>query len=421
MSAVITTTGISKRYALGSAGRKHDTFRDVLTDLPQKFFRAMQPRNGHGHPSDSRRTIWALKDISFDVQRGQVVGIVGRNGAGKSTLLKVLSRITEPTEGQIEIRGRVNSLLEVGTGFHTELTGRENIYLNGAILGMSKRKIDSAFDEIVAFAETDKFLDTPVKHYSSGMYMRLAFAVAAHLDSDILLVDEVLSVGDAAFQEKCLGKIRMTARSGKTVVFVSHNMASVQALCHRAILLDRGRVVVDSSPSEVIRTYLSDAKSGTCVSLGDWPDRKTNGEARIQELHIADGQGQPATVIPAGSDLQFTIVANFNRPVVDPCFGIIVHSATGEPLVDIRSIHSGLRSGRVRGPVKIVAVARNLWLYPGHYVLSPWIADSNCSHDIDYVRLCATLTLAPASGDHGDLKLDPLWGKYWVPSTWSVQ
>ena len=235
-------------------------------------FPRSRPNAGRRCPESRRlRALWALKDVSFEVKRGEVVGIIGRNGAGKSTLLKILSRITKPTEGEVQIRGRIGSLLEVGTGFHPELTGRENIYLNGTILGMRKSEIDRKFDEIVAFSEIERFLDTPVKHYSSGMYMRLAFAVAAHLEAEILLVDEVLAVGDAQFQKKCLGKMGEVAREGRTVLFVSHNMAALQRLCHSACLLHAGTVVTHGQTSCVIAQYTSSSHSTGCsFSKRDW-------------------------------------------------------------------------------------------------------------------------------------------------------
>ncbi|MBI3951593.1 MAG: ABC transporter ATP-binding protein, partial [Acidobacteria bacterium] len=241
-----------------------------------KQFSQYAIRNSHwGNPQSAIRnpnsgTIWALRDVSFEIKQGEVVGIIGRNGAGKSTLLKILSRITEPTEGYAEIHGRVGSLLEVGTGFHPELTGRENIYLNGAILGMKRTEIERKFDEIVAFAEVEKFIDTPVKHYSSGMYLRLAFAVAAHLEPEILLVDEVLAVGDAAFQKKCLGKMEDIGAQGRTVLFVSHNMPAVSRLCRRAILLDEGSVLRDGASHQVISAYLASGLGTTAVR--EWPD-----------------------------------------------------------------------------------------------------------------------------------------------------
>ena len=238
------------------------------------------------------RSIWALKDVSFDINRGEVVGIIGRNGAGKSTLLKILSEITEPTEGRVEIHGRVGSLLEVGTGFHPELTGRENVYLNGAILGMKRAEIERKFDEIVAFAEVEKFIDTPVKHYSSGMYLRLAFAVAAHLEPEILIVDEVLAVGDAAFQKKCLGKMAGVAKEGRTVLFVSHNMPAITRLCERAILLDEGRLLQDGVSHQVVKAYLN-AGLGT-TAMREWPDPTKRHVAT--SLASAPCESEPRTV-----------------------------------------------------------------------------------------------------------------------------
>src|ERR671937_149513 len=240
---VIRTESLSKQYRLGARLQKHPTLRDAIASrASSSLARLRAARKGATREVQS---IWALRDVSLDVEQGDVVGIIGRNGAGKTTLLKILSHITEPTAGRARIKGRVGSLLEVGTGFHPELTGRENVYLSGSILGMRKAEIDSRFDEIIAFAEVERFLDTPVKRYSSGMQVRLAFAVAAHLEPEILLVDEVLAVGDAAFQRKSLGKMGQVAKEGRTVIFVSHNLAIIQALCQRGILLEHGRVLAD--------------------------------------------------------------------------------------------------------------------------------------------------------------------------------
>lgn len=253
--AIITVEGLGKRYRLGQrSNERYTALRDVLTDKAKGLFRTRHSSQVTRH---SNNELWALRDVSFEVKRGEVVGIIGRNGAGKSTLLKILSRITEPTTGRVRLKGRVASLLEVGTGFHPELTGRENIYLNGAILGMTRAEIQKKFDEIVAFAEIEKFLDTPVKRYSSGMYVRLAFAVAAHLEPEILVVDEVLAVGDAEFQKKCLGKMSDVSRGGRTVLFVSHNMAAIAALCNRALLIESGRVLSDGPASEVTERYVT--------------------------------------------------------------------------------------------------------------------------------------------------------------------
>jgi lipopolysaccharide transport system ATP-binding protein len=249
--SAITVEDVSKRYAIGPT-QAYETLRDQFANGFKRLFRKPPGSKNDQH------TIWALKDVSFDVKEGEVMGIIGRNGSGKSTLLKVLSRITEPTEGNAEIRGRVASLLEVGTGFHPELTGRENIYLNAAILGMKRSEIRRKFDEILAFSEVERLLDTPVKHYSSGMYVRLAFAVAAHLESEILLVDEVLAVGDTRFQRKCLGKMEEVGQEGRTILFVSHNMAMVASLCNSCILLHEGHLVASGPASEVIQKYSSE-------------------------------------------------------------------------------------------------------------------------------------------------------------------
>jgi lipopolysaccharide transport system ATP-binding protein len=275
MNSIVRVENLCKQYRLGARGPAYGSLRESIAGAARAPFRRMS--NGN------RETIWALKDVSFEVAPGEVVGIIGSNGAGKSTLLKTLSRITEPTKGKIELYGRLASLLEVGTGFHPELTGRENIYLNGAILGMRKAEIDRKFDEIIAFAELEKFLDTPVKHYSSGMYMRLAFAVASHLEPEILLVDEVLAVGDAQFQKKCLGKMSNVAQQGRTVLFVSHNMVAVRSLCQRALWLDHGEVIKHGPTDVVVSEYLT---SGSARQLEElWSDPETAPGNNIVRLH----------------------------------------------------------------------------------------------------------------------------------------
>jgi lipopolysaccharide transport system ATP-binding protein len=256
----IRSEKLGKRYRIGELQRGYRTLRESLVDLAKAPFRAAR-RVLRGGTRPETQTIWALRDIDFEVKQGEVVGIIGRNGAGKSTLLKVLSRITEPTCGRVRVAGRVGSLLEVGTGFHPELTGRDNIFLNGAILGMRRAEINQRFDEIVAFSEIEKFIDTPVKHYSSGMFLRLAFAVAAHLTPEILLVDEVLAVGDDRFQKKCMGKMESVGKEGRTVLFVSHNMTAIHRLCQRVILLEDGRVKADGETSEIISQYLNADRS----------------------------------------------------------------------------------------------------------------------------------------------------------------
>ncbi len=282
----IRAEGLSKRYVLGERVRGYKTLRDSLAQAagaPARMARSLFRRNRQ--EAKQAPELWALDDVSFDIRSGEVVGIIGRNGAGKSTLLKILSRITEPTKGYAEITGRVGSLLEVGTGFHPELTGRENTYLNGAILGMKRSEIDRKFDEIVSFAEVERFIDTPVKHYSSGMYLRLAFAVAAHLEPEILLVDEVLAVGDAAFQRKCTGKMGDVARQGRTVLFVSHNMAALRQLCTSAILLTSGSVAEQGDADSIIRKYLAITMSTDSVDLRKVTDREGRGEMRFVVIH----------------------------------------------------------------------------------------------------------------------------------------
>lgn len=280
MTVAIKVENLSKKYVIGAAQERQDTLRDWLVAAGRSLRRRPTAEN----------EFWALRDVSFEVQRGEVVGVIGRNGAGKSTLLKILSRITEPTSGRAYINGRVGSLLEVGTGFHPELTGRENIFLNGAILGMRRTEIARKFDEIVAFAEIEKFLDTPVKRYSSGMYVRLAFAVAAHLEPEILLVDEVLAVGDAAFQKKCLGKMGDVAKEGRTVLFVSHNMTAVNTLCQRALLLSLGRVICDGLSQDAINKYYDGLNSAAGIVIwNNISEAPGNEVVRLHSVKVRQG------------------------------------------------------------------------------------------------------------------------------------
>jgi lipopolysaccharide transport system ATP-binding protein len=307
----VEVKNLGKKYSIGETVR-HDTFRDAVCHFLQKPF---QKRHAGKKKED---VIWALKDVSFGLGRGETIGIIGRNGAGKSTLLKILSRITEPTEGEVRMNGRVGSLLEVGTGFHPELTGRENIFLNGAILGMGKREIKAKFDEIVAFSEVEKFIDTPVKRYSSGMYVRLAFSVAAHLEPEILLVDEVLAVGDIAFQKKCLGKMSDVAGKGRTVLFVSHNMAAVLSLCRKAIMMEGGRVTCQGTAQEVVRHYFQSVMASEQIPLGSRPDRQGDGSVRMVSLRLENAD--PDKVIRSLSRLKVTIEYESSAEVVHPRF-----------------------------------------------------------------------------------------------------
>jgi len=329
---------LSKQYRIGGPQARYKTMRETLIDMAAAPARRLRR---FGRPAPPEETIWALKDVTFDVERGQVVGIIGRNGAGKTTLLRILSRITEPTEGYAEIKGRVGSLLEVGTGFHPELTGRENIYLNGAILGMRRVEIDRKFDEIVAFSEIEKFLDTPVKRYSSGMYVRLAFSVAAHLEPEILLVDEVLAVGDAAFQKKCLGKMGDVASEGRTVLFVSHNMAAVAGLCQRALLLENGRKNVDGPVSNVIARYgdlLDQARTGDLTSVND---RGGTGAVKTTSIWWVDSQGAHLSMLQSGQTVELRIAYAAKHALRDPSFLVGVYDSLSRRVFFLDSSESG--------------------------------------------------------------------------------
>ncbi len=321
-----------KQYRVGRQPQRYATLRDTITETFRAPLHRLQGllrgRVAVGPSSDE--DFWAVKNVSFDIRRGEVVGIIGRNGAGKSTLLKILSRITEPTLGQVSLYGRVGSLLEVGTGFHPELTGRENIQLNGAILGMKREELASKFDEIVAFAEVEKFIDTPVKHYSSGMYLRLAFSVAAHLEPEILIVDEVLAVGDAAFQKKCLGKMEGVAKEGRTVLFVSHNMQAVTRLCQRVILLDAGGVVGDGPAGQMVTRYLSSSEGNTKLRAWDDPVRAPGSDVvRLCAVRTRTEDGQTTDLVdirkPLGVEIEYEVLKGGH--VFHPCFS--VHNGEG--------------------------------------------------------------------------------------------
>ncbi len=320
----IRVEGISKKYYIGRPQQDYVTLRDRLADtFIAPFRRAGKLLRGQATgAAELDETIWALRDVSFEVKRGKAVGLIGRNGAGKSTLLKILSRITEPTTGFADIYGRLGSLLEVGTGFHKELTGRENIYLNGAILGMKQTEIDRKFDEIVAFSEVEKFIDTPVKHYSSGMHVRLAFAVAAHLEPEILIVDEVLSVGDARFQKKCMNKMEDVGQEGRTVLFVSHNMSAVTRLCERVILLDEGKILADGLSHQVVSSYLNSG-FGT-MAVREWSDlAKAPGGSvvRLRAVRVRMEDGRISDAV----DIQRPVAIEMEYEVLKPGYVLLPH------------------------------------------------------------------------------------------------
>ena len=345
----ISVRNLSKCYRLGTINRH------TLVEEAEYLWHRLRGRDPRqhmtklGHSRTEARKVrveqkgvnefWALKDASFDVQPGEVIGIIGHNGAGKSTLLKILTRITEPTSGEAFINGRVASLLEVGTGFHPELTGRENVYMNGTILGMRKREIAAKFDEIVAFSELEKFIDTPVKRYSSGMYVRLAFAVAAHLEPEILLVDEVLAVGDASFQKKCLGKMSEVARAGRTILFVSHNMAAIENLCSRSILLQEGTVTGIGLTSEIISQYLKKVMDPTPGrhDLALRTDRSGSGSVRVTDFHLEDAGGYPVSAVQSGAEamLAFTLCTHQVAPVRGIDLGFSIHDSRGNQTLSV--------------------------------------------------------------------------------------
>src|ERR1041384_3557613 len=290
MPPMVTIEQVSKRHRIGGLHPGFFTFREMVEGIARAPFRRLRGTNGNGAPA--RRTIWALKDVSLEVQQGELLGIIGHNGAGKSTLLKILSRITKPTTGRVALYGRVGSLLEVGTGFHPELTGRENIFLSGAILGMRRAEIERKFDEIVAFSEVEQFIETPVKWYSSGMYVRLAFSVAAHLEPEILIMDEVLAVGDAAFQQKCLDKMHEIRQQGRTIFFVSHNMPAVTRLCRRVLLMQQGQIIADGAPQEIVNTYLSSSWDIGAERAWAAAEAPGNSVVRLRRVRVRNEAGE---------------------------------------------------------------------------------------------------------------------------------
>ncbi len=356
---VIRVENLGKKYVLGHQQQERYTvLRDVIANGAKGLVNALQ--NGKGKSQNNQEEFWALKDVSFEIKQGDRVGIIGRNGAGKSTLLKILSRITEPTKGSIKIQGRVASLLEVGTGFHPELTGRENIYLNGAILGMGKEEIKRKFDEIVAFAEVEKFLDTPVKRYSSGMYVRLAFAVAAHLEPEILIVDEVLAVGDAAFQKKCLGKMEDVAeKEGRTVLFVSHNIAAIRKLCSRAVFLEKGTIKFEGIANEAIESYLQ-----SDLLLNSHKRAITFNKPCVIQAFIYNNSGNVVEIVNGKDDYYFRFKI-FSNSVEELAFGFTVFNSedigifSGLTSDHIESIPHGVTELSIRLPTEI--------LHPGRY------------------------------------------------------
>ncbi|MCP6759832.1 MAG: ABC transporter ATP-binding protein [Fischerella sp. CENA71] len=392
---VIRVENLSKKYVLSHQQEgqgKYKSLREVISNGAKSLGKKLLKPSEKEIYNPSREEFWALKDVSFEIKQGDRVGIIGRNGAGKSTLLKILSRITEPTKGRIKINGRVASLLEVGTGFHPELTGRENIFLNGAILGMSKIEIKRKFDEIVDFAEVEKFLDTPVKRYSSGMYVRLAFAVAAHLDPEILIVDEVLAVGDAQFQKKCLGKMQDVSKDqGRTVLFVSHNMDAIQRLCSQCVMLERGRVAAQGDTDSIVTRYMS-SNSTMESSPNQWIDlsdvsRTGNGKARFVEVKYSSLNQEVAFQPYSYGPLEFLLAIESNISQSVGSLAINISNQTGTLLINADTASMGqltfLRSGRNIVRFKI----NDLYLKEGIYIVGLWLEKTGVGHEIlDYLE-----------------------------------
>jgi lipopolysaccharide transport system ATP-binding protein len=381
MKPIIKVSQLSKQYRLGTRQESFPTLRDTIAGAVRAPLRGLRNRRG-------RETIWALRDVSFEIIPGEVVGIIGRNGAGKSTLLKVLSRITEPTTGRIELYGRVASLLEVGTGFHPELTGRENIFLNGAILGMGRAEIERKFDEIVAFAEIDEFLDTPVKHYSSGMYMRLAFAVAAHLEPEILLIDEVLAVGDAAFQSKCLGKMGEVAKHGRTVVFVSHQMGAIAQLCGKAFLLDQGAIVREGDTQHVIDHYMNALSPG---NHAEFTNSESDKDIFITRAQALDFEGKTKSYFNHKEPIVIAITCRINRWLPNSIMGFFVRDHRGRKVFTSNN-PEWKKMGQNNQEVRVTATLPVDFLVPGKYVFTFAVSLPNVGA-VDWVEDVLPITI----------------------------
>ncbi len=412
----ILVENIGKSYNLGRRTRSFPTFREALMDSARSRLRRLSGRGG----DENSEPFWALKDVSLEVKPGEVVGIIGRNGAGKSTLLKILSRITEPTEGCVRVRGRLASLLEVGTGFHPELTGRENVYLNGSILGMKKSEINRKFDQIVAFAEIEQFLDTQVKHYSSGMYVRLAFSVAAHLEPQILIVDEVLAVGDAAFQKKCLGRIEEVTQEGRTVLFVSHNMPAVQNLCTRCVLLERGRLKMDGAPAEVLTAY----NRSTAGKLSDVEDltrhhgRTPHSIPTMKRVRVSPRDGG-AGGIHMGDDVRIEVTFEASKLLADVTLGVQVKNSLQVPVFGINT--SVIPPGPLEKPVQrgmVSCLLKQIPLMPGTYNLDLYFGSYDQNFDV--IHEACQFEVLPADV-FGSGKIPPATsGSVFWPAVWTV-
>lgn len=372
-NVAIKVNDLGKAYRIGLKEKKHETLAAAIKASLVSPFKNFRKLSSHKKFDDNNAAdiFWANRNINFTVNKGEVLGIIGKNGAGKSTLLKLLSRITEPTEGRIELHGKVASLLEVGTGFNPDLTGRENIYLNGTILGLTKKEIDQRYDEIVEFAGIEKFMETPVKRYSSGMKVRVAFAVAAHLDPEILIIDEVLAVGDAEFQKKCLGKMEEVAgREGRTVLFVSHDMAAVKKLCTRAILLQAGEITKEGTPNEVVDFYLKNANGAEINNLAlQTLQHKGSGKFRMTDLNFLNDKMEPVSVLETGMDLNIRIKYEMNEKNRNPVINLIVRNNLQQELINFLSRDSYEGTLKLKDKGEVILRIPKLPLLPGRYTL----------------------------------------------------
>lgn len=385
--SIIEVENIAKYYRIGVNEKANTITEQIINGItyPIRNFNRITQLNKFDNENDP--TIFkALHDVNFKVAEGDVLGIIGRNGAGKSTLLKVLSRITEPTNGKIKIRGRVSSLLEVGTGFHPELTGKENVYMNGTILGMTKKEIDSKFDEIVDFSGVEKHIYTPVKFYSSGMKVRLGFSVAAHLEPEILIIDEVLAVGDLGFQQRCLGKMNEVAKGGRTVLFVSHNMASVEGLCSRCLLLENGTITQNSSPYEVIESYRDLTTRQSKINIADRTDREGSGDLRIEKLSINDGLG-----VKSGDPLKLEVEYNSTKDIKNGHLALTFCRNFDERIFVIDSRVQGVNLNFKKGRGKLVIQLDRLYLLSNAYNINIWL--SSGAEVVDYVLNAVSFTV----------------------------
>lgn len=416
-SIAIRSDGLSKRYRLGTSA----SYKTLRESLPGIFKGAA--RRVSSTPSDPE-TFWALRDISFEVEHGDVIGVIGRNGAGKSTLLKILSRITLPTEGCALINGRVGSLLEVGTGFHPELTGRENIFLNGAIMGMRKAEIAAKFDEIVAFAEVEKFIDTAVKHYSSGMYVRLAFAIAAHLEPEILIVDEVLAVGDLAFQQKCLGKMSEVSQGGRTILFVSHNMAVVEKLCQRAIVLNQGEIAYEGETNDAIHFYLNSmlaAKNagGHIFDFSNSVDRRSHVGKLLKRIELYSEENLPVLEgIRLGTGLKVKVHFDLPKPTRSFDVGLGFESMYGQRVFTAHSLFEPARTeGEWVGPQVFVCDIPSFTLMPGTYSIKIWLDINHAEADL--INYAARVTVLES--DYYGTGKAPWNGTFVLKHHWYVE